>query len=181
MSNSNLTQTTPPPQTKAAGIHIETWAEIQARRVELRGVKYAAFASQETHCFTATIYIDGKKAGSVENEGHGGPNSYHPHTVETQLDAIAATQPDCEFGEGESKWSIKQDADILVGDLMNAYLEQRDLKRHCAKKTLFRLKSETYPKGAYHTVKAPFSPKVKDYLTTKYGADLDSILNETIR
>jgi hypothetical protein len=145
-------------------------------RVQLRGVKYAAFASQETHCFSATVYIDGVKEGVVENDGHGGSNFYHPHEVQTKLDAVAATLPDVEFGDGQS---IKQDADILVGDLMNGWLEMRELKRLCSRKTLFRLKSETYQDGEYRTVKMPWSQQVKDYLVGKYGADLDEILNES--
>jgi hypothetical protein len=44
-------------------------------KVELKNVKYSAFASQETHCFEATVYIDGKRVGTVSNEGYGGPDS----------------------------------------------------------------------------------------------------------
>ncbi len=97
----------------------------EKNRVELKGVKYAAFASQETSCFTATVYIDGKKEGSVENDGHGGCNLYHPHTLLDKINAIAVTLPDVEgFGS-----TFKQDADILVGDLLNAVLEERQMKR----------------------------------------------------
>ena len=32
-------------------------------KIELKALKYSDFASQETHCFHANIYIDGKKAG----------------------------------------------------------------------------------------------------------------------
>ena len=34
--------------------------------------------SEETNCFSATIYIDGKKAGEASNHGHGGPTMIHP-------------------------------------------------------------------------------------------------------
>lgn len=34
-----------------------------ADRVTLRNIKHAAFASQETECFNATVYIDGVKEG----------------------------------------------------------------------------------------------------------------------
>lgn len=145
-------------------------------RVELRGVKYAAFASQETSCFSASVYINGVKEGSVENQGCGGSNFYHPHTLNDKLSAIAGKLPDIEcYGQ-----TLKQDADILIGDLLNAFLQRRDLKRVCAKKTCFRLLSETYNDGEYRTVKAPFSEKVKNYLVNKYAQDLGEILNEQL-
>lgn len=41
-------------------------------QITLKNFKHAAFASQETYCFEATVYIDGKKAGIASNDGHGG-------------------------------------------------------------------------------------------------------------
>ena len=38
-------------------------------KITLKNVKYSEFASQETYCFEATIYLDGKKAGQVRNDG----------------------------------------------------------------------------------------------------------------
>jgi hypothetical protein len=45
-------------------------------KVTIKNLKYAAFASQETSCFEATIYVDGKRFCTARNEGHGGPDSY---------------------------------------------------------------------------------------------------------
>ena len=47
-------------------------------KLELKNVKHAAFASQETHCFEATLYVDGKRFATVSNEGHGGCNYEYP-------------------------------------------------------------------------------------------------------
>lgn len=46
--------------------------------ITLRNVKYAQFASQETACFEATVYVDGRKFCHVHNDGHGGCNFYQP-------------------------------------------------------------------------------------------------------
>lgn len=151
-----------------------------ASRVELRSVKYAAFASQETNCFNAVVFIDGKKEGTVENDGHGGSNMYHPWALQEKLNQIGATMPEIVFGEEPNVHRMAVDADILVGDILNAWIEKRDLKRHCSKKTLFRLTNETYNQGEWRTVKSPFSPQVKAYLQNKYGVTLGAILNETI-
>jgi hypothetical protein len=45
-------------------------------QVELRNLKHAEFASQETACYEATVYIDGKRFCIASNQGHGGPDSY---------------------------------------------------------------------------------------------------------
>ena len=41
-------------------------------RITLKNIKYADFASQETYCYSASVYFDKKRVGTVRNEGHGG-------------------------------------------------------------------------------------------------------------
>ena len=43
----------------------------------LKNIKHAEFASQETHCFEATIYLNGKPAIKAENDGRGGADHYY--------------------------------------------------------------------------------------------------------
>lgn len=68
--------------------------------ITLKGFKHAAFASQETLCFEATVYIDGKKAGHARNDGCGGCTYVHldaefrhldtpENDLEGKVDAIA--------------------------------------------------------------------------------------------
>lgn len=38
----------------------------------LKSLKIAQFASEETLCFNASLYADGKKVATVGNDGHGG-------------------------------------------------------------------------------------------------------------
>lgn len=42
----------------------------------VKNLKVAEFASEETLCFEATIYVDGKPFCRASNEGRGGPNNY---------------------------------------------------------------------------------------------------------
>lgn len=51
-------------------------------RIQLKNVKYAAFASEETHCYDASVYFDGKKVGTVKNDGHGGCDYQYPSDQE---------------------------------------------------------------------------------------------------
>lgn len=102
-------------------------------KVELKGVKHAAFASQETPCFEATVWIDGKRAGTVSNEGSGGCNSYDPRDLEGRLDAYAATLPPvvCHFNDEETgkPHVMEQDAELLIGELFADWQIRKDFDR----------------------------------------------------
>ena len=93
-------------------------------KIELRNVKYAAFASQETACFEAAVYIDGKREGSARNDGHGGMTFVEPRALCERLDAYGATLPPM-----EDYPDMKHTHDSVVDDLLSEYLTQRDLTR----------------------------------------------------
>jgi hypothetical protein len=45
-------------------------------KLELRKIKYVERMSEETNCFVADVYMDGQRIGSMQNDGHGGPNQW---------------------------------------------------------------------------------------------------------
>ena|SRR5690348_9086905 len=102
-------------------------------KIEIRNVKHAKFASQETECFEATVLIDGKVEGHVSNEGHGGNNMYHPFQLEEKLDAYAKTLPPYKSQYGD----LEMSSDLLIGDLFTKWLLEKDLKRTLKSKILF--------------------------------------------
>ena len=109
--------------------------------IVLKNVQHSAFASQETNCFAATIYIDGARAGSVKNDGHGGPNHYTPWELHKRINDYAKTLPKhvCDFLDPNTgcRAVISQTADMLIDDLLNDHLEKAQLRRLCSRKTLF--------------------------------------------
>jgi hypothetical protein len=48
----------------------------------LKNIKVCEWASEETTCFTATLYMNGKRLGEVRNDGQGGCNYYDFNTKE---------------------------------------------------------------------------------------------------
>lgn len=143
--------------------------------IELKNIKYAEFASQETHCFEASIYIDGKRVGTVTNDGRGGSNFYHPPKIEEAIKAHAETLPATKWKLDGQELEIKQDADTLVGDLLVAYLYARDLKRALAKRILFVNKD-----GILKETKALTKDKLAAILSTPdlpKRLESDTILN----
>lgn len=106
--------------------------------IELRNVKYAAFASRETSCFTATIYVDGVKAGDARNEGHGGCTFIEPRALNDKIEAYAQTLPAVNLsGLCEDAVTIPNCAEQVIDHLLNNFLVARDLKKAMSKRILF--------------------------------------------
>jgi len=84
-------------------------------KLELKNVKIARNLSRETLAYTATVYVNGKRAVDVSNDGHGGCDMQHrveggEHAVEVINDWCKANLPALEseyFPDG-----IEQDLEM---------------------------------------------------------------------
>jgi hypothetical protein len=54
-------------------------------KIELRKISFNERMSEETNCFVADLYINGKKVGYCKNEGHGGCTDYRGNTKEDNV------------------------------------------------------------------------------------------------
>ena len=45
---------------------------MQINKIELKNISHYARGSEETPCYNATVYVNGKKTIEVGNDGHGG-------------------------------------------------------------------------------------------------------------
>ena len=52
---------------------------MQISKLEVKNISYYARGSEETPCYNATVYINGKKAVEVSNDGHGGSDRQHTY------------------------------------------------------------------------------------------------------
>lgn len=118
-------------------------------KFEIKALKVAEFASEETLCFQAKIYMDGKPAVLVSNEGHGGPDMHYPIKFddETSKERFRAAMAELEK-LGESKfWTYTHDdgeseqipmgVDGVVGEMVDAVRTTNIVKRELRKKILF--------------------------------------------
>jgi hypothetical protein len=48
-------------------------------KLELKNIKHTEWASEETHCYQASLYVDGKPVAIVSNDGHGGCDRDYDH------------------------------------------------------------------------------------------------------
>jgi hypothetical protein len=105
--------------------------------VTLKNLKVAEFASEETTCFSATVYLDGKRAMTVKNDGHGGSHFMEPlngdrdkfRAAQRQLDAAAAAAPLVDLGFGDGGADFQPDADWLISMALEEALHLKDMKR----------------------------------------------------
>lgn len=138
----------------------------------IKNCKIIQSMSEETYCFTATLYYEGKKVAHASNRGCGGPTDFDWVSPEAKAKCLAvasATKPEYPYPQ----FLLEGIVDELVGE----HDVRDELKRAMRTKTLFRKPDEVYPEGEYSTVLSKFNPQVKNYLVGKYGPNV-FILNE---
>ena len=102
-------------------------------KIELKNIKHYESMSEETNCFQATIYIDGKRAGEASNRGYGDPINITPYELHKAINQYASTLPPLDY-EG---MQIEQDAEIIIGNLLNDWLLSQDLKKLMSGRVVF--------------------------------------------
>lgn len=96
-------------------------------KLEVRNVK-----TLETHrgiAFTCTLYVDGKKAASVSQDGHGGGNDYRwsDPDLAKRVHTYAESLPDVAFDGG----FLSNDLDLTIENLINDLEVKKQIKRLC--------------------------------------------------
>ena len=106
-------------------------------RVTLKNVKYAAFASEETACFEASVYFDGKRVGSVRNEGHGGCD----YETVTDRDGWAAMMGFIEtlsdYVDDDADYRLEADLELVCSHLLNAHLDRKEWNNRLRGKIMY--------------------------------------------
>jgi len=107
-------------------------------QIELKNIKHTAWASHETHCYQATLYVDGVKWGTVSNQGQGGGDDFHSENKSyddlAELNQrIKETYEPYEY-EG---YTLKKNLEMVCGDLVNQWLRDRDFSKAMKANVLF--------------------------------------------
>lgn len=96
-------------------------------RLTVKNYKRVAWMSEETDCYQASLYLDGKRIGKAENEGRGGPDLITFNSRDDRL----------RFEEALAEWkeSVADDPDAwpseegFVAEAVAAFRREKDLKR----------------------------------------------------
>lgn len=99
-------------------------------KIELKNIHHLESKSQETNCYTASLYVNGKKIGMVSNDGHGGPDMF---------------QGDISAYNEANKWvennilsddGTEMDIELLCADLLDNWLSRKSLRAALRSKVL---------------------------------------------
>ena len=138
-------------------------------KITLKNFKHLARLSEETLCFTATVCIDGDKAGFASNHGHG------------SCTIVNITDPELRKAHSDEKWSD------IVDELTFAELRKKDEVRlrkavvnQLARDIVFTRKGEDFKGRHFVFKKANLDPAVAQRVRAKIASmpDADLILND---
>ena len=90
-------------------------------KLELKNLQHSKFASHETHCFEAKLYINGVFSAQISNDGQGGSNyvwwEKGVPISEKELEEYLTTNVDTLDPTHNKEWSnLKYDLEIWVGN-----------------------------------------------------------------
>ena len=94
-------------------------------RITLKSLKHAAYLSEETLAFTATVYFDGQRIGQGRNDGHGGCTDVDPSSAIERERFNAARDEIKAHPDADQYCSM----DFLVSCAVDRDLRLRDDKR----------------------------------------------------
>jgi len=164
---------------------------------EVKNVK--SFRGHEGHGYNASLYRDGNKVALIIDDANGGEvqaewvDSMAPRQSVQSINYkgesyVQRCTPEeailVEFMKGkkvdlgQGLGEVDLDIGMFVGQLLDAYENDKRFKKICKTKTLFQVKGDK--KDEYRTVPQPYSKKVKDYIVGKYGDQVEVIMNEKL-
>lgn len=106
--------------------------------IEIKNLKSIERLSDETLCFYATVYLDGKRAGEVSNTGEGAENDYHPLDLYHRLSAYADTLPN----EMVNNLAFPQSPDSLISHAIHRAESAKQLRSLMLSKVVFTKANE---------------------------------------
>ena len=133
--------------------------------------------------WSATMYIDGKKACNVLDEGNGGGLhlTWHSKELQTQFHNHVQSLPlDMTADKRLYPNGYKKSEDVVICELVdnheNAQKTKNTIKRWSKTKTIFTMVQD--PEDTYQNITVPFSEKVKEAILKKYGEGISKIYDQ---
>ena len=111
--------------------------------LEMKSIKHFASGSEETYCYTAVVYLDGKPFAHVSNDGHGGSDRVHHHEKSPlikvkgawrkkydEIEKYFASLPKTDVGVYDFRpEGFDQTFEYWCHDQVSNFLTKKDMKR----------------------------------------------------
>jgi len=108
-------------------------------KIELKNVKINKMFSEETICFKADVYINGKKIAFAENDGRGGCTFYYAYDISNgrqvlkEAEEYAKTLPSIKYNFGdeihEITMTLEHFIDTAINDIFNGKEKAKEDKK----------------------------------------------------
>ena len=82
---------------------------MEIKTVEVKNISHYARGLEETPCYNATVYINGKKAIEVGNDGHGGMDKQHTYPNIEERGLVQQVNEWCVNKFGQKSFTYKSD------------------------------------------------------------------------
>ena len=119
--------------------------------ITIKNLKVLERLSQETLCFSASVYVNGKKVGTAENRGHGGMTDLNLYRKKADGDWERNRELDEELKEyvPQFTWDFYGEpaphtVDSYIDELVWKEYERKDLLKQCRNQVLFRIPGEEF-------------------------------------
>lgn len=135
------------------------------------------FRGMEGYGFNANLYLGSKKVALVMDAAYGGEYDYEWVSKEDEraFNAFLLTLPMVDMSEFGPEFGPEPvTPDVFVGDLVNKFEEEKEMKSWCRKAVTFRLKGDEVGRWRLITKR----PGLEAALVAKYGDMLEEILNK---
>jgi hypothetical protein len=118
-------------------------------KLSLKNIKHTEWASEETHCYRASLYVDGKPVAVVSNEGRGGGDRDYQHSKFKGDYRAKMTEVHDHFGALDAvacDWSEDGYSVCLEGwccEEIDTWLAAREFRGKMRKNTLLQKEGST--------------------------------------
>lgn len=153
---------------KAAGVQLKNLRSCQSRDGE---------------AWSASVYFQGKKVGTVCDQGYGGPVDYDIpdsvlQTIRTGVEAAGYIAYDWQGKPYETPLDLLTFSEFFFADLSGDTEWAKRMRPKLKTKTILRMKDA--PEGEVQIYSVAFSPEVKERLCARHGGNVEFFLNEKI-
>lgn len=164
--------------------------KIVPHKLELKAFKCAQFASEETLCFEANLYVDGKKICRVNNDGHGGSNSWwfpkEQRDLEKEIEEYLKSLPaDLSFTPGIAKgggepFTMAWDLEHAITHMAHQADQQNWWKRTLRNKTYLQWTNQEYEPGNWTYYQEGWGTRLRVFLDLKQAQKKQACLIKSI-
>jgi hypothetical protein len=98
--------------------------------LQLKNIKFSEWNSEETNCFQAVVYLNGKRVGVAYNEGHGGPTDVYP--IDSDFESYKKLRAYCQAHADANKEEYFETytiIDLLFEDWLREHYAKKDKAR----------------------------------------------------